>query len=417
MKISRKRIIKQQPNQKMLRSFRSLKGFNHSLSFNVCRRRLQSSLTEGNFKIKELHPSMIKRVEKYVQELKELEHLLSKGGTFDEEKQKTYGKVSFIKDVYDQYKSQLQNLKDLKEMMEEDLSLREDAQLEFEKLLPHLSQTSNELLNTLLPPHPFAAMPCILELRPGVGGIEAMIFAQDMLNMYTGYAQNKRWKYHVISKSENQSGSGILDAILSIDEPGSYNRLRYEAGVHRVQRVPATETKGRTHTSTAAVVVLPQMGDDSEREADAYERTFKPDEIRIDVMRASGKGGQHVNTTDSAVRLTHFSSGIVVSMQDERSQHKNKAKAFAILRSRLAEKERKEKEEKERSVRKDQVTTIDRSDKIRTYNFPQNRITDHRCGFNLHDIDGVMSGERLDDVINAMESYDSDLKAKQLLNE
>lgn len=401
----------------MLGSFRSLKGFNQSFSFNVFRRRLQSSLTEGNFEIKELHPSMIKRVEKYVQELKELEHLLSKGGAFDEEKQKTYGKVSFIKDVYDQYKSQLQNLKDLKEMMEEDLSLKEDAQLEFEKLLPHLSQTSNELLNTLLPPHPFAAMPCILELRPGVGGIEAMIFAQDMLNMYTGYAQNKRWKYHIISKSENQSGSGILDAILSIDEPGSYNRLRYEAGVHRVQRVPATETKGRTHTSTAAVVVLPQMGDESEREADAYERTFKPEEIRIDVMRASGKGGQHVNTTDSAVRLTHFPSGIVVSMQDERSQHKNKAKAFAILRSRLAEKERKEKEEKERSVRKDQVTTIDRSDKIRTYNFPQNRITDHRCGFNLHDIDGVMSGERLDDVINAMESYDSDLKAKQLLNE
>lgn len=401
----------------MLGSFRSLKGFNLSISFNVFKRRLQSTVTEGNYTIKELHPSMIKRVEKYVQELRGLEQLLSKGGTFDEEKQKTYAKVSFIKDVYEQYQTQLENLKGLKEMMDEDSSLKEDAQLEFEKLLPHLSQTSSELLNTLLPPHPFAAKPCILELRPGVGGIEAMIFAQDMLNMYTGYAQNKRWKYHIISKSENQSGSGILDAILSIDEPGSYNRLRFEAGVHRVQRVPATETKGRTHTSTAAVVVLPQMGDESERETDAYERTFKPDEIRIDVMRASGKGGQHVNTTDSAVRLTHFPSGIVVSMQDERSQHKNKAKAFAILRSRLAEKERKEKEDKERSDRKNQVTTIDRSDKIRTYNFPQNRITDHRCGYNLHDIDGVMSGERLDDIVNAMESYDSDFRAKQLLNE
>ena len=190
-----------------------------------------------------------------------------------------------------------------------------------------------------------------------------MIFAQDLLNMYAGYAQNKKWKFHLISKSENQSGSGIVDAILSIDEPGSYNRLRHEAGVHRVQRIPATETKGRTHTSTAAVVVLPQMGEESEKASDAYERSFKPDEIRIDVMRASGKGGQHVNTTDSAVRITHFPSGIVVSMQDERSQHKNKAKAFAILRARLAEKERQEKEEKERSVRKDQVTTTDRSDR------------------------------------------------------
>ena len=175
--------------------------------------------------------------------------------------------------------------------------------------------------------------------------------------------------------------------------------------------------KRQTHTSTAAVIVLPQMGEESEKEADAYERTFKPDEIRIDVMRARGKGGQHVNTTDSAVRLTHFPSGIVISMQNERSQHKNKAKAFAILRAKLAERERKEKEESARAARKGQVTTTDRSDKIRTYNFPQNRITDHRCGFNLHNIDGVMAGERLDDVIEAMERYEGATKSKELLEE
>lgn len=367
--------------------------------------------------VEELHPSLIGRIKQYVEELHGLEQMLAAGGSFNAASQMLYAKASSIKDIYDRYRDQLEGLKALREMMDEDPSLKEDAAAEYAKLVPQLAKTSNELLRKLIPPHEFADKPCILELRPGVGGIEAMIFAQDLLNMYAGYAQSKRWKYHLTSKTENQSGSGIVDAILSIDEPGSYDILKHEAGVHRVQRIPATETKGRTHTSTAAVVVLPQMGNESEKTADAYERSFKPDEIRIDVMRASGKGGQHVNTTDSAVRLTHFPSGIVVSMQDERSQHKNKAKAFAILRARLAERERLEREEKERSARKDQVTTTDRSDKIRTYNFPQNRVTDHRCGFSMHDIEGVMSGERLDDLINAMEAYDSDLKAQKLLKE
>lgn len=386
-------------------------------SYGLIARSWSSTVPEGGLKLKELHPSLLKRVEKYVEELHGLERMLSDGGSFNDTNQKLYAKVSYIKDIRDRYLEQLESLKGLQEIIEEDPSLRDDAQSEYEKLAPELTETSNELLRKLIPPHEFADKACILELRPGVGGIEAMIFAQDLLNMYAGYAQNKKWKFHLISKSENQSGSGIVDAILSIDEPGSYNRLRHEAGVHRVQRIPATETKGRTHTSTAAVVVLPQMGEESEKASDAYERSFKPDEIRIDVMRASGKGGQHVNTTDSAVRITHFPSGIVVSMQDERSQHKNKAKAFAILRARLAEKERQEKEEKERSVRKDQVTTTDRSDKIRTYNFPQNRITDHRCGYNIHDIEGIMSGERLDHLIDAMEEYDADAKAKELLEE
>lgn len=387
------------------------------LTYGLVAKRWSSIVPEAGQKFKELHPSLLKRVERYVEELRGLENMLSNGGSFTDTNQKLYAKVSSIKDIHDKYLEQLDSLKGLQDIIDEDPSLREDAQLEYDKLMPQISETSNELLRKLIPPHEFADKPCILELRPGVGGIEAMIFAQDLLNMYMGYAQNKKWKYHLISKAENQSGSGIVDAILSIDEPGSYDKLKHEAGVHRVQRIPATETKGRTHTSTAAVVVLPQMGEESERASDAYERSFKPDEIRIDVMRASGKGGQHVNTTDSAVRITHFPSGIVVSMQDERSQHKNKAKAFAILRARLAEKERQEREEKERTARKDQVTTTDRSDKIRTYNFPQNRITDHRCGYNIHDIAGIMSGERLDCLIDAMEEYDTSLKAKKLLNE
>ena len=245
-----------------------------------------------------------------------------------------------------------------------------------------------------------------------MGGTEAMIFTQDLLNMYIGYAHSHKWKYRILAQDENESGDGLVDAILNIDEPGSYDKLRFESGVHRVQRIPATETKGRTHTSTAAVVVLPQMGDDSDRAINAYERTFKPDEIRIDVMRARGKGGQHVNTTDSAVRLTHFPTGIVVSMQDERSQQKNKAKAFTILRARLAEREQKLKEEKERDARKEQVTTTDRSDKIRTYNYPQNRVTDHRCGLTLYALDAIMKGERLGEVIDAMRQFDDRERAR-----
>ncbi|AHY79242.1 Mrf1p [Saccharomyces cerevisiae YJM987] len=363
----------------------------------------------------ELSPLLVKQAEKYEAELKDLDKDLSCGIHFGVNKQKHYAKLSALTDTFIEYKEKLNELKSLQEMIVSDPSLRAEAEQEYAELVPQYETTSSRLVNKLLPPHPFADKPSLLELRPGVGGIEAMIFTQNLLDMYIGYANYRKWKYRIISKNENESGSGIIDAILSIEEAGSYDRLRFEAGVHRVQRIPSTETKGRTHTSTAAVVVLPQIGDESAKSIDAYERTFKPGEIRVDIMRASGKGGQHVNTTDSAVRLTHIPSGIVVSMQDERSQHKNKAKAFTILRARLAEKERLEKEEKERKARKSQVSSTNRSDKIRTYNFPQNRITDHRCGFTLLDLPGVLSGERLDEVIEAMSKYDSTERAKELL--
>ncbi|CAI4912569.1 AVN_HP_G0103900.mRNA.1.CDS.1 [Saccharomyces cerevisiae] len=363
----------------------------------------------------ELSPLLVKQAEKYEAELKDLDKDLSCGIHFDVNKQKRYAKLSALTDTFIEYKEKLNELKSLQEMIVSDPSLRAEAEQEYAELVPQYETTSSRLVNKLLPPHPFADKPSLLELRPGVGSIEAMIFTQNLLDMYIGYANYRKWKYRIISKNENESGSGIIDAILSIEEAGSYDRLRFEAGVHRVQRIPSTETKGRTHTSTAAVVVLPQIGDESAKSIDAYERTFKPGEIRVDIMRASGKGGQHVNTTDSAVRLTHIPSGIVVSMQDERSQHKNKAKAFTILRARLAEKERLEKEEKERKARKSQVSSTNRSDKIRTYNFPQNRITDHRCGFTLLDLPGVLSGERLNEVIEAMSKYDSTERAKELL--
>lgn len=364
---------------------------------------------------KQLHPSLLKKAHQSVEEMNKLEELLTRGETFDAELQKRYSRLATINSIFEQYRELSDNLTGLEEMIKTDPSLQDEAEKEFKSSLPSFRKVSDNLLRKMLPPHPFAEKACILELRPGVGGTEAMIFTQDLLNMYIGYAQHHRWKYHLISQTENQSGNGLVDAILSIDELGSYDRLRFESGVHRVQRIPATETKGRTHTSTAAVVVLPQIVESS-KDAEQSERTFKPGEIRIDVMRAGGKGGQHVNTTDSAVRITHFASGIVVAMQDERSQHKNKAKAFAVLRARLAEAERKEKEERERAARKDQVTTADRSDKIRTYNYPQNRITDHRCNFTLYDIEGVTTGPRLDEVIDAMASEDLDNRSKSLVD-
>ncbi|EDO17534.1 hypothetical protein Kpol_534p13 [Vanderwaltozyma polyspora DSM 70294] len=380
-------------------------------------RRFQSTLDASLVQLKELHPSLLQKAESYCDELDKLKKDMFDGNAFDVEQQKKYARFSTIADAFHEYKSQLDDYKGLNEMIKSDPALKDEASQELEQLIPLLNRSSSVLLDKLLPPHEFADKPCIIELRPGVGGIEAMIFAQDLLNMYIGYATSKKWKHEIISRNENESGSGIVDAILSINEPGAYDRMRLEVGVHRVQRVPATETKGRTHTSTAAVVVLPQLGNGSEREAEAYERTFKPDEIRIDVMRARGKGGQHVNTTDSAVRLTHFPSGIVISMQDERSQHKNKAKAFAILKSKLAEIERLEKEEKERSARKEQVSTTDRSDKIRTYNYPQNRITDHRCGLTLYALNEVITGERLDEVMDVVKAHDTDERSQRLLNE
>ncbi|CCC69650.1 hypothetical protein NCAS_0D00690 [Naumovozyma castellii] len=390
-----------------------LRGFSIGRQIFPRGNRFQSTIpsTASNGHV-ELQPALISKATEYMKELAELNKQLSQGETFDVAQQKRFAHLASIEDAFQTYQTQLSNYKSLQELAQSDPSLKEEAQLELTELVPQLSQTMNELQSRLIPPHPFADKACILELRPGVGGTEAMIFTQDLLNMYIGYAHSHKWKYRILAQDENESGDGLVDAILNIDEPGSYDKLRFESGVHRVQRIPATETKGRTHTSTAAVVVLPQMGDDSDRAINAYERTFKPDEIRIDVMRARGKGGQHVNTTDSAVRLTHFPTGIVVSMQDERSQQKNKAKAFTILRARLAEREQKLKEEKERDARKEQVTTTDRSDKIRTYNYPQNRVTDHRCGLTLYALDAIMKGERLGEVIDAMRQFDDRERAR-----
>jgi peptide chain release factor 1 len=236
----------------------------------------------------------------------------------------------------------------------------------------------------------------ILEIRAGTGGEEASLFAADLFRMYERYAARRRWKLELLSASESASG-GFKEAIAEVTGEGAYSRLKYERGVHRVQRVPLTEASGRIHTSTATVSVLPEA---EEVEVDLPER-----DLRIDVYRASGPGGQGVNTTDSAVRITHLPTGMVVAIQDERSQHKNKARAMAILRARLLEFEQQRRAEERGEERRSQVGSGERAEKIRTYNFPDDRVTDHRAGLTLHNLPGLLEGD-LDRLINPLSSAD-----------
>ncbi|KAF3940890.1 hypothetical protein ABW19_dt0200336 [Dactylella cylindrospora] len=277
-----------------------------------------------------------------------------------------------------------------------------------------IRNTSTALTKSLIPRHPFASHPSVLEIRPGTGGSEATLFTNDLYKMYTSFFSLLRWPTQIISyQTHNElGGEGCTEAIMSISTPESYDLLRHEAGVHRVQRVPTTESKGRTHTSTATVMVLPSFGDDTEGD---YEYGTDDDplaqidmkEVKIDVMRAGGAGGQHVNRTESAVRMVHLPTGIVVTIQESRSQHKNRATALAILKSKVAEKRRKEKEEEALMLRRGVVKVgAGRSDKIRTYNFTQNRVTDHRSGESSHDLPNFMKGEGLKDMIEGVREWD-----------
>jgi peptide chain release factor 1 len=275
--------------------------------------------------------------------------------------------------------------------------MRKLAGEELVSLRPSLGQAEHALKLLLLPKDAADEKNAILEVRAGAGGREAGLFAAELFRMYQRYADLKGWKFDPISLAENDLG-GVREAIASIHGKGVFARLKYESGVHRVQRVPVTEAGGRIHTSTATVAVLP--------EAEEVDIAVKDDELRIDVFRSSGPGGQSVNTTDSAVRITHLPSGIVVVQQDEKSQHKNRAKAMKVLRARLFERERALADAKRAAVRKGQVGTGDRSERVRTYNFPQGRVSDHRIGLTLHKIDRVLSGESLDELIDALIAED-----------
>ena len=256
-------------------------------------------------------------------------------------------------------------------------------------------------MKLLTPRDPRDQKSVVLEIRPGTGGEEASLFAGDLFRMYTRYAQGRGWSVEVLSLSEGDGG-GIREVIASIGGAAVYGRLKYESGVHRVQRVPTTESQGRIHTSTATVAVLP--------EADTADIQIDEKDLRIDRFRAGGPGGQSVNTTDSAIRVTHIPTGLVVQCQDEKSQHKNKAKAIKVLRARLFDLEQQRIDSERAATRKGQIGSGDRAERIRTYNFPQNRVTDHRVGFTLHKLDRVIEGE-IDELIDAVSTS---LEAEEL---
>jgi len=282
-----------------------------------------------------------------------------------------------------------------------DLEIRELAKAELVSLQARRLELESELKKLLTPRDPRDQKSVVLEIRPGTGGEEAALFAGDLFRMYSRYAQGRGWTVEVLSQSEGDGG-GLREVIASIGGPAVYGQLKYESGVHRVQRVPTTESQGRIHTSTATVAVLP--------EADTADVQIDEKDLRIDRFRAGGPGGQSVNTTDSAIRVTHIPSGLVVQCQDEKSQHKNKAKAIKVLRARLFDQEQQRIDSERAAARKGQIGTGDRAERIRTYNFPQNRVTDHRVGFTLHQLDRVMEGE-LGELIEAVST---NLEAEQL---
>ena len=279
---------------------------------------------------------------------------------------------------------------------EQDPAMREMARDETHRLEAEEARLLAELKVLLLPRDPLDDRDVIVEIRAGTGGEEAALFAAELFRMYVRYAERHRWGVEVLTTNETGIG-GLREVIFEVHGDGAYSRLKFEGGVHRVQRVPETESSGRIHTSTATVAVLP--------EADEVDVEIDERDLRIDVYRSTGPGGQSVNTTDSAVRITHLPTGLVVAIQDEKSQHKNKAKAMAVLRSRLLEIEQRKAHEAEAAKRRSMVGSGERSEKIRTYNFPQDRVTDHRVGMDLHNLPGVLDGD-LDRLIDTLISTD-----------
>ncbi|MBU0677559.1 MAG: peptide chain release factor 1 [Verrucomicrobia bacterium] len=292
---------------------------------------------------------------------------------------------------------EMDDSKALIEAEDTDSEMREMALAEYQELEEKLPQIEKTLMISLLPPDPSEERGVIIEIRAGTGGDEAALFAADMFRMYSRYAETQGWKVSMIDANPSNIG-GYKEVICSIEGAGVYRMMKYESGVHRVQRIPETEASGRIHTSAATVAVL--------AEADEVDDLkLSPEDIRVDVFRSSGPGGQSVNTTDSAVRVTHVPTGIVVQCQDEKSQHRNKDKAMRVLKARILDKQRSDEAAKQADQRRSQIGSGDRSERIRTYNFPQNRVTDHRIGLTLYSLDRVMEGN-IDELVSSLYNHD-----------
>ena len=310
---------------------------------------------------------------------------------------KEMGEMEPIVNKYREYKKAKESIAEAKEMLEMgDEELKELAKMELSELEDKIPAMEDELKVLLLPKDPNDEKNVILEIRAGTGGEEAALFAQDLLRMYLRYAERRGWKAEIMDANDTGIG-GIKEASVLIKGKGAYSRMKYESGTHRVQRVPETESSGRIHTSAATVAVLPEVDD--------VEVEINPNDVRVDVYRSSGNGGQCVNTTDSAVRLTHIPTGLVVTCQDEKSQIKNKDKAFKVLRSRLYDMKLQEQNAEISAERRSQVGSGDRSERIRTYNFPQGRVTDHRIGMTIYKLDSFLDGE-IDEIVDGLSTSD-----------
>lgn len=318
---------------------------------------------------------------------------------------KEHAELGEVVSMFREYEQVQQEHSDAETILREesDPELRELAEAERAELLERSEALESELRLLLLPKDPSDDKNVIVEIRAGTGGDEAANFAADLFRMYTRYAEGEGWRTEVLSAAATELG-GFKEMIFMIHGQGAYSRLKYESGVHRVQRVPDTEAQGRIHTSTATVAVLP--------EAEEVELEIDPNELRIDFYRSSGPGGQSVNTTDSAVRITHIPTGLVVSCQDEKSQHKNRDKAFRILRARLLDKALQDQADEMAEARRSQVGTGDRSERIRTYNFPQGRCTDHRIGLTLYRLEEIIQGE-IQELIDALTAADQEMRLKE----
>lgn len=319
---------------------------------------------------------------------------------------KEQSELAPIVEAYEEYKKAKETISDSEELLgeESDEDMREMLKEELNSAKEEVESLEQKLKILLLPKDPNDDKNVIIEIRAGAGGDEAALFAAEVYRMYCLYAETRRWKTEMISFNENGIG-GYKDISFMINGSGAYSRLKYEGGTHRVQRIPETESGGRIHTSTITVAIMP--------EAEEVEVEVDMNDCKFDVFRASGNGGQCVNTTDSAVRLTHIPTGIVISCQDEKSQHKNKAKALKVLRAKLYELEQSKAHSKEAEARKSQVGTGDRAEKIRTYNFPQSRVTDHRIKLTLHRLNEVLNGD-LDEVIDSLIAADQAAKLAKL---
>jgi len=344
-----------------------------------------------------MKPFLRQQLERYPVRLQELDFFLQQPDvTGDMERFRSltreHAEVSVVAALFERFRQQESALAQAREMLE-DPDMAEMAREEIAQVEAQLPQLEDELQKLLLPKDPDDVRKTFLEIRAGTGGDESALFAGDLLRMYTKYAERQGWRCEIVSESEGEVG-GYKEVVIRIVGEGVYGKLKFESGGHRVQRVPATETQGRIHTSACTVAALPEPD-----EAQAVQ--INPADLRIDTFRASGAGGQHINKTDSAVRVTHIPTGIVAECQDDRSQHRNKAKALQVLAARIQEKERSERAAKEAATRKGLIGSGDRSDRIRTYNFPQGRVTDHRINLTLYKLQFVMEGE-LDELVEGL---------------